>query len=98
MAHIKDATGGFPADRKGLRDQLIQEFTAGKTFAKLLGLIGQGVIGKGSQAGLETVDFFDDRPERFDLTIVLAAENCVSMSFHNGTTGMSHYQRSIQQL
>jgi hypothetical protein len=46
-------------------------------FLELLRLLGQCLVGQGREAGFESVDPFDDRAQRLDLTVVFTAEDNV---------------------
>ena len=77
MAHVQLAAGHFTTDREGLRQDVVQGLPGLKALLELLGLVREGMIGERSQAGFQAVNARDNRHQRLDFTIILAAEDQV---------------------
>ncbi len=75
MAHIELAARHFPAYGKGFWQNVVEGLARCKPFLEVLGFVGKGLIGKGSQSRLQPVDLLHDRPNGLDFTIVFTAEN-----------------------
>src|SRR5689334_513592 len=75
VPHVQLAPGHFPTDGKGLGEDVIEGLSAGQPLLERLGLVGQGLIGEGSQTWFQGIDALDDRHQDLDFTVVLAAED-----------------------
>ena len=90
VPHVQLPAGHFPADGKGLGEDVIDGFSVGQPFLERLGLVRQGLIGEGSQSGFQAVDALDERHQGLDFTVILAAEDQIEyLRQHTFTNGIS---------
>jgi len=75
MPHIELAARHFPAYGKRFGQNVVERLACFKPLFEVLGLIGERLIGKGSEPGLQSIDLSHDRLQGLDFTIVFAAEN-----------------------
>ena len=72
---IERAAAGLAHHREGLREQVVQRFAIGEALAEIGGLQAQRFVAERLGLVFFGVDLGDERPNAFQLTLILGADD-----------------------
>ena len=86
MTHAENAPGRLPADRKGLRQDILQRLACRQPFLEFIRMGGQRRIRKILKSRLHRVDLVDGLLHTRNFFIVIIAQKAFQESPQNRTT------------